>query len=201
MLITYIQTILAILGSNLHRLSHPYKLTLALTYHCNFHCRTCLTWQRPPAEEMTLEDIGRFFQKQNYFSWVDLTGGEITLRSDLPEIIETITKNSRRLVLLHFPTNGSLPEMAIRAVRAVKRRPGLKVIVTVSLDGPLEIHDHLKGIKGSWEQALETFTALRREKGVEVFLGMTLQRENIDLRQDTIAAVRERIPTIRASDF
>ena len=201
MLTAYIQTILSILGSNLRRLSHPYKLTMALTYRCNFHCRACLTWQRPPAEEMTLEDIRKFFQRQNYFSWVDLTGGEITLRSDLPEIIETITKNSHRLILLHFPTNGSRPEMAVRAVQAVKRRPGLKIVVTVSLDGPPEVHDRLKGKKGSWERALETFAALRREKGVEVFLGMTLQRENIDLRHDTIAAVRKHIPDIRADDF
>ncbi len=84
--------------------------------------------------------------------------------------------------------------MAVRAVQAVKRRPGLKIVVTVSLDGPPEVHDRLKGKKGSWERALETFAALRREKGVEVFLGMTLQRENIDLRHDTIAAVREHIP-------
>ncbi|MDP8215603.1 MAG: radical SAM protein [Candidatus Euphemobacter frigidus] len=201
MLIPYFQTILAVLRSNLHRLSRPYKLTLALTYRCNFHCRACLTWQRPPVAEMTIEDIRKFFQRQNYFSWVDLTGGEITLRSDLPEIIEAVTENSRRLVLLHFPTNGFLPERAVRAARAAKRRPGLKFVVTVSLDGPPAVHDRLKGKKGSWERALETFAALRREKGVEAFLGMTLQRENLDLRRETIAAVQKRIPTIRAADF
>ncbi len=201
MLVPYISAAGAVFRSNFRRLPRPYKLTLALTYRCNFHCRACRTWRRPPGEEMSLEELDKFFRRQDYFSWVDLTGGEISLRDDLPEILRTVTENSRRLALLHFPTNGYLTEKIVRAVRAVGRRPGLKFVVTISLDGPPEIHDRLKGMAGSWDRALETFAALRRERGVEVFLGMTLQKENLHLRRETIAAVRERIPGFASTDL
>ncbi len=197
----YIKSALAILRSNRERLSQPYKLTLALTYRCNLRCQSCLTWKRPPAREMTLEEIRWFFQRQRRFSWVDLTGGEITLRPDLPEIIEAVVENSPRLILLHFPTNGFLTEKVLQAARAGSGRWGLKRVITVSMDGPPDVHNRLKGKKDSWENALETFAALRREKGVEAFLGMTLQRDNIELRRQTLAAVRDRLPDIRPRDF
>ena len=201
MLAPYLTAGAAVIRSNFHRLPRPYKLTLALTYRCNFHCRACRTWCRPPGDEMSLEELEKFFRRQNYFSWVDLTGGEISIREDLPEVLRAATANSRRLVLLHFPTNGYLTEEIVKAVRAAQRRPGLKFVVTISLDGPPEIHDRLKGMAGSWERALETFAALRRERGVEVFLGMTLQKENLHLRRETIAAVRERIRGFDPADL
>jgi MoaA/NifB/PqqE/SkfB family radical SAM enzyme len=197
----YLKSALAILRSNRERLPQPYKLTLALTYRCNLRCQSCLTWKRPTVGEMTLGEIRRFFQRQSHFSWVDLTGGETTLRPDLCDIIETVVENSPQLILLHFPTNGFLPEKALRAARAGSGRLGLKRVITVSVDGPPNIHNRLKGTKGSWERALETFAALRREKGIEVFLGMTLQRDNIELRRQTLAAVRERLPDIQPRDF
>jgi radical SAM protein with 4Fe4S-binding SPASM domain len=201
MLLPYFYLARQALLSNLRRLPRPFKLTFALTYRCNFRCWSCRTWRRPPAPEMTAAEVGEFFRRQDYFSWVDLTGGEITLRPDLNEVVEAVTALSRRLIVLHFPTNAYLPARVISAVRAAKRRPGLKIIVTVSLDGPAPVHDRLRGVEGSWERALETFAALRREKGVEVFLGTTLQEGNLHLRAATIASVRKRIPGVRESDF
>ncbi len=191
---SYLSAASAVVKSNFRRLGRPYKLTLALTYRCNFHCRACRTWRRAPGEEMSLEELEEFFRRQNCFSWIDLTGGEISLREDLPEVMRAVAGLSRRLVLLHFPTNGYLTGRILEAVRAVKKRPGRKFVVTISLDGPPEVHDRLKGMTGSWERALETFAALRRERGVEVFLGMTLQKENLSLRRETIAAVQGRVP-------
>lgn len=201
MLAPYLSAGASIIRSNFGRLPRPYKLTLALTYRCNFHCRVCRTWRRAPGDELTLAELEKFFRRQDYFSWVDLTGGEISLRDDLPEILRAVGENSRRLVLLHFPTNGYLTEEILRAVRAVPGRPGRKFVVTVSLDGPPVVHDRLKGMPGSWERALETFSALRQEKGIEVFLGMTLQKENLHLRRETLAAVRERVPGFAPSDL
>lgn len=201
MLNAYLQTSLAVLRSNLRRLPCPYKVTLALTYRCNFRCRSCLTWRRPPAGEMTLEEIETFFRRQNYFSWVDLTGGEISLREDLPEVLAAAAGYSHRLILLHFPTNGWLTEEIIRGVRAVRRKAGLRFVVTVSLDGPPDLHDRLKGMKGSWERAVETYSALRAERGVEVFLGMTLTRENLHSRDETISAVRRRVAGFSPADL
>ena len=186
--------------SNLGRLKRPYKLLLALTYRCNFRCRYCRSWERAPSRELTVGEVEAFFRSRKGFSWVDLTGGEITLRADLPEILETITRCCRRLFLLHFPTNAYLTEQVLRAAGVVKRSKVPRFIVTVSLDGPPPVHDRLKGVEGSWARAVETFIRLKRT-GIETYLGMTLFPENSGLIPQTIRSVRDRFPSLRENDF
>lgn len=188
------------LGSNLRRLRRPYKLTLALTYRCNFRCLACRTWSRPPAPEMSLGEIESFFARNPDFSWVDLTGGETALREDLPEIIAAIASRSRRLLLLHFPTNGYLVERVLAAARSALRAGIPRFIVSVSLDGPPELHDRLRGVKGAFARALETFVRLRAA-GAESYLGMTLQAENFRRVEETLAAVKREIPRVESSDL
>ena len=88
--------------SNFLRLRFPYKLTFTLTYKCNLECKTCFIWKKKHQEELTLNEIDRFFKKSNSFSWIDLTGGEIFLREDLLDILEIIFKHCRNLCILHF---------------------------------------------------------------------------------------------------
>jgi MoaA/NifB/PqqE/SkfB family radical SAM enzyme len=71
-------------------LKHPYKLTFAITNKCNLKCKTCNIWQRKPENELTFAEIDKFFAANNYFNWIDLTGGEIFLRKDLPDISRSI---------------------------------------------------------------------------------------------------------------
>ena len=99
----------SILASNFRRLNEPYKLILALTYRCNLKCKTCGIWKNPPKKEMEVRDIEKLMKSLKYLSWLDLSGGEITLREDLLEIIETIIKNSKKLLIFHISTNGQLP--------------------------------------------------------------------------------------------
>lgn len=190
--------------SNFRRLKSPYKLTFALTYRCNLRCLACRTWAHPSADDLSLREIGSFFERNPFFSWVDLTGGEIALREDLPEIIRAIAARSRRLLLLHFPTNGYLVERVLAAARTAlaAREAGLpRFIISVSLDGPPALHDRLRGVEGSFARALETFGRLRREVGAEAYLGMTLHAENFRSVGETLAAVRRHLPWVKPSDL
>ncbi len=200
-LLSYLRLGAQALASNLRRLESPYKLTFALTYRCNFRCLACRTWAHPSTDELTLGEIGSLFERNPFFSWIDLTGGEITLREDLAEIIRAIAARSRRLLLLHFPTNGYLVERVLEAARTARSTGVPRFIVTVSLDGPPALHDRLRGVPGSFGRGLETFARLRKDAGAEAYLGMTLHAENYRAVGETLAAVKRELPWAAASDL
>ena len=83
-----------ILESNVRRSRFPYKLTFVATYRCQSRCIYCKIWEKEPEGELTLDEIQRFFRKSNKFSWVDLTGGEVTLRNDYTEVARAILNNT-----------------------------------------------------------------------------------------------------------
>src|SRR5437867_1219088 len=167
----------AALEANVRRLAFPFKLTFSVTFWCNYRCQTCNIWKLAPRDELTLEEIRRFFQRSGRFLWVDLTGGEPTLRKDFVEICETVVEACPDLALLHFPTNGYLLDRVLAAARAVTKHSGrrpAKLIITVSTDGDEATNDAIRGVAGGWRRQLETFKALRAMPGVDAVLGMTL---------------------------
>ena len=192
-----------IVSSNFTRLAFPYKLTFCITYWCNYKCKTCNIWQRKPKDELTLDEIRKFFEKSNRFNWIDFTGGEVWLRKDFTDIVEAAIRNCKNLLMVHFPTNGYLTDKVVAAARAVVEHPNRpeQFIVTVSTDGDEETNDRIRGIPGGWRRQLETFKALRAMNGVGVVLGMTLSRSNADHFPTAFAAVQREIPDLRPDEF
>ena len=168
------------LQANLARPGFPFKLTFCITYWCNYKCQTCNIWQMKPRDELSLDEIRQFFRRSNRFVWVDVTGGEVSLRKDFPAICEAIVDNCKDLLMLHYPTNGYLTEKVVEYTREIARMRPEKLIITVSTDGDRETNDRIRGIEGGWERQIETFRRLREIPNVEVVLGMTLSATNVD---------------------
>ena len=57
----------AILGGNLRSPALPYKVTFVATYHCNFRCEMCNIWQKKSVDEVTPDEVGRFFDRWPQF--------------------------------------------------------------------------------------------------------------------------------------
>ncbi|MEQ8768705.1 MAG: radical SAM protein [Planctomycetota bacterium] len=182
----------------------PYRITLILNGRCNCRCTMCDIWQKKPAAEMTFHEIDRFFERNRRFSWINLSGGEIFLRPDLEEILALILERCRRLFLLDFPTTGQTPERieSIVAATLKKRRPP-RWYVTVSLDGPPEVHDRVRGREGAFERAVETYRRLwkLRDAGFRPFFGYTLQAANEGRLEEALAALRRAVPGLTADDL
>lgn len=191
----------SILISNIRRMSLPYKLTFAATYKCNSRCTYCGIWKKKPEGELDLAEIRKFFQKPNSFNWIDITGGEIFLRDDIADVLDTIVTCCKRLYNLHFPTNGLLTGKIVECVERLVQNKPPKLIVTVSLDGPQNLHDKLRGVPGGWEKAVTTFNELIAIDGCETYFGMTVSDENVGTFSQTLDAVKERIPDISVQDF
>lgn len=189
-----------ILLSNIKRLNMPYKLTFPVTYLCNSRCKNCSIWKKKPKNELTLKEINEFFKENNQFLWVDISGGEPFLRKDIVEISGAIIKNCKNLYMLHFPTNGLLPDLIIKKVKQIANLKPSKFVISVSLDGPLKLYKKLRGIDG-FDKALKTYQGIKKISGVEVFFGMTLSSENYNKINETFAAVKKEIPSIKYKDF
>ena len=194
----------AALRANLGRLDFPFKLTFCLTFWCNYRCQTCNIWKMAPRDELSLGEIRRFFARSGRFLWIDLTGGEVTLRKDFIDICHAVIDGCPNLLLLHFPTNGYLTDKVVAVAKAITTRPGRrpeKLIVTVSTDGDEATNDRIRGIEGGWRRQLETFKALRALPGVDVVLGMTLSAGNVDNYPAAFAAARREVPDLRHDEF
>lgn len=191
-----------IILSNFKRLSFPYKLTFAVTYRCNSRCKTCNIWKKTGDDELSREEIERFFKNSNGFSWIDLTGGEPSLRKDFTDICETIYHYCNNLLLLHFPTNGYLTDKIVNDCEKIRKMgSSYKVIITVSTDGDERLNDEIRGIKGAWGRQIETFKRLHEICNVEAVIGMTLSQFNFDKFEPTFNSIKEVLPWLTPKDF
>jgi MoaA/NifB/PqqE/SkfB family radical SAM enzyme len=198
---SYVKLAARAVKANVGRPAFPFKLTFCLTFWCNYRCETCNIWKMKPRDELTLDEIRTFFQRSNRFSWIDVTGGEVSLRKDFGDICEAILTNCQDLLMLHFPTNGYLSDKIVEHTREIARMAPVKLIVTVSTDGDEAMNDKIRGIEGGYRRQMETFRRLREIDGVEVVLGMTLSARNVDHFPDAFAAAKREVPGLEYRDF
>lgn len=189
--------------SNIRCLKRPYKLTFAATYMCNSRCQICNIWQKKPKNELSLDEIKTFFTINNYFNWVDLTGGEVFLRPDFIQVCKVIIESLDNLILLHIPSNGLLPKKIENDVNEILKLNPYKLIITISLDGPQVTHNKLRGSDKSWSKAIKTFKKLRqiKYKSFKVYLGMTLSALNTGLIEKTYQELLKEISDLKRSEM
>lgn len=146
-------------------LALPMNLTISVSYRCNSRCKTCNVWQRPN-DDFTLEEYEKTFASVGRAAyWFTFSGGEPTLRKDLPEMIGLAYKYCRPGVI-NIPTNGIQDKIIPgRIERVLQAAPTSDVIVNLSLDGVGENHDRVRGVKGNFERAMRTYAGLKELKG------------------------------------
>jgi len=145
-----------------------------VTRRCNLKCVHCYaraTGEADP-DELTfkeglalLEDLARFGAPVVLFS-----GGEPLMRPDLSDLVRRAVELGLRAVI---STNGTL---ITRAKADELKTLGLSY-VGISLDGPAEINDPFRGVKGAFDQALKG-VANCQAAGLKVGLRFTINRRN-----------------------
>jgi MoaA/NifB/PqqE/SkfB family radical SAM enzyme len=181
----------------------PYKHTLILSSRCPTRCTFCSIWRSPQAGELSPDEWGKVFASAPHTVWTNLSGGEIFQRADLPAILDALGRELRSLCLVTFPTTGWFPDRLRDGCERLVRAGVPRVLVTISLDGPPELHDRLRGREGAHARACEAMRVLRaaRIPRVRAYFGMTLLPENHGAAEATIRAAAEAVPGIGARDF
>lgn len=187
--------------SNRRQLELPYRLFLHVTDACNCRCSMCNIWKKPVDGELSLQELERTLDEAaSHIRWLDIAGGEVVLRPDAEALFAAIVARLPKLLMVHFATNGLLTDRIVACARILRRSRIPQQIVTVSLDGPPELHERIRGIPGIFPRCLETFRSLRR-LGMPVVFGMTLTEQNVDAYVPTFEAVRRILPDISHHDF
>ena len=121
-----------------------------ITYNCNMDCQFCtfkkniaLKEQYPELNTSQAIDIIRQLDDLGT-KILNFSGGEPTLRKDLPILIDEAKK---RKMTVFFSTNGStLKDTAKNLLKAD--------MIRVSIDGPKEIHDKIRRYPGAFDNAV-----------------------------------------------
>ncbi len=163
----------------------PIYVVWELTMKCDQPCQHCgsragparpseLSTQEVLAVAASLADLG--------CREVGLIGGEAYLRPDLHEIIAFLAGRGLRVGM---QTGGR----ALTRERASRLREAGLTQLGVSIDGPREVHDLLRGNAGSHDAAIRALDA-GREAGLVVSSNTQVNRLNWRLLRETCAEVR-----------
>jgi Fe-coproporphyrin III synthase len=146
-----------------------------MTRRCNLKCVHCYAQAKDIEFENELstgegkaliDDLANFGSPVILFS-----GGEPTLRKDLPELAAYAREKGMRAVI---STNGTLID---REMAKKLRDVGLSY-VGVSLDGIRETNDSFRGMKGAFDAALRGLHNCQ-EEGIKVGLRFTINKQNV----------------------
>jgi radical SAM protein with 4Fe4S-binding SPASM domain len=115
--------------------------------------------------ELSLDEIERISSSLGRLLWLAFSGGEIFLRNDIVEITKIFYERNRPAIIL-FPTNGLLTDVIKERIEAVlKHCKKSAIVVKLSVEGLEELHDSIRGMKGSFLKTMKTYEALRELLG------------------------------------
>jgi len=156
-------------------LNSPICLTWELTYACNLSCIHCLSasGRRDPRELSTDEckAVIDELQRMQVF-YVNIGGGEPTVRSDFWEIVDYATSHD---IGVKFSTNG----VRITSELAEKLAANDYVDIQISMDGATaEVNDAIRG-PGSFDLAIRALERLSAAGMTRLKLSVVCTRTNI----------------------
>ena len=175
------------------RPSAPYRMDLAVTYRCNNDCAHCYNARERDYPELTTAAWKSILDKL----WdlgvphIVFTGGEATLRNDLPELIA------------HAEQNGQITGLNTNARRLADEKyvrqlldAGLDhVQITVESCVP-EVHDQMMRVKGAHKQ---TIAGLKNALASPLYVmtNTTMLRTNVDTIPATLDFLADLgVPTV-----
>ena len=175
------------------RPSAPYRMDLALTYRCNNDCAHCYNARERDFPELSTGQWKNILDQL----WalgvphVVFTGGEATLRDDLPELIR------------HAESNGQITGLNTNARRLADARYVQRLVdagldhVQVTVESCDEqIHDEMMRLKGAFKQ---TIAGLKNALATKLYVmtNTTMLRTNVHTIPETLDFLAEiGVPTI-----
>ncbi len=171
----------------------PYRMDLAITYRCNNDCSHCYNGRSRSYPELKTQDWKTIIDKvwNLGIPHIVFTGGEPTLRDDLPELIA------------HAEANGQITGLNTNA-RRLSNFDYLETLVEAGLDhiqitveshNP-NIHDQMVVKRGAWEQ---TIAGLRNALNTPLYImtNTTVLQANQSYLSETLDFLaKEGVPTI-----
>lgn len=167
----------------------PANVGINLTRRCNLKCKMCmqnrhievdkdhLRWYDPGLELPLSAWLNLIDQMAIFRPWVSVTGGEPLLYPHFREFIQAAKGKDLNIDLT---TNGLLlPNFAEFLVEQ-----GVEII-HISVDGPEDVHEEIRGLKGAYARTvagIESLFEARRKRGTYrpvIAINFTITRSNV----------------------
>jgi Fe-coproporphyrin III synthase len=152
---------------------------------CNCRCVMCDIWKIRQVREITAEDLAPHMASLRTLkvSRVVFSGGEPLMHSDLYALARMIRREGIRTTLL---TAGLILERHAAEVAEYMDD------VIVSLDGPREIHDRIRGVPNAYERLARGIRAVRQQRAsIPIHGRCTVQKQNCRHLRSAVESARE----------
>jgi MoaA/NifB/PqqE/SkfB family radical SAM enzyme len=167
----------------------PKLLMFVITRKCNSRCVMCRSWRDDNRQDdLTTDEIRRMFS-HSYFRELEgviISGGEPTLRKDLPEIVKAIYDSCPKMKFIWTSSNGFntdiLEERLAELLLSIGYNRAEQITFNISIDGLQDTHDAIRGVNGGYERAmrsLEFLTSIRKKYPIQVTINTVIQPQNI----------------------
>ena len=185
------KTLISVAGQDLRRgwlssylPAKPTTVNLLVNDICNSRCEMCNIWQQKRDVELTPNELGSVLRDRLYsrVNYVGVSGGEPTLRKDLPELFDVICKSLPGLKGTGIITNAIRDDDVIQRIEAsaqvcADRRVDFNVMV--SLDGVGAMHDKVRGKKGNFDSAIRVINDIQDRMSLPLSVGCTITKTNL----------------------
>lgn len=151
---------------------YPKTLFINLTNTCNAHCKMCQYESsnrlNTNVEQLSLDDIKKLVEEMApYLPNISFVGGGEPLTHK--KIVEIVRYIHSKGLFVGLTTNGIL----LKDYAKDLAEAGLDY-VTVSLDGPAEIHNKIRGVNNCYEKAIEGIKEIKKYGNVIVQTSTTV---------------------------
>ncbi len=134
----------------------PETINIFPTDRCNLRCKMCFEKFRIPKKELKIEQWKSIIdQVSGSGPRIHLSGGEPLLYPDIDKLLEYIKRHKLFLVLT---TNGTYLKKFTSIIAATVNQ------INISIDGPAEIHDKIRGVAGTFNQILDGINEIKKKK-------------------------------------
>jgi MoaA/NifB/PqqE/SkfB family radical SAM enzyme len=176
----------------------PMGAVYEATMRCNLHCEFCyvgdlLNIEGEWREEMSLDALRRAFP-DNPGLQVSLTGGEIFMRKDIMSVLDLFREKG--YACGYLTTNGTIINEERAEALADLAAAGFLKHISVSIDGPGELHDVARGLKGTFERTCAGLRRLqdaarRKNAPLRVSINTTVAHESLDALDQMVEVAEE----------
>lgn len=166
------------------RPSKPRTLNLLVNDTCNSKCQMCLIWKNKLDREFSTTEL-REILSDDLFSnlmYVGVSGGEPTLRKDLPEIFQVICEKRPSLKGIGIITNGIIKDSVrenILECSSICNSYNIPFNVMLSIDGIGKIHDTVRGRPGNFDSSIALLKFFKDKTEIPVSFGCTITKSNV----------------------
>ena len=165
----------------------PTVFQLNVNARCNARCNMCNIWRTEDKTEISLEKLDEVFSDPVFgnIEYIILSGGEPTLRTNLPEVVELMLKNMPKLKKISIPTTGVATAPSVRYFSAIAKaclKYNVFLSIGISLDGVGEVYERVRGIPGGYPKVINTLLALKKlnkEIDFNLGIGSTISAMNV----------------------